>query len=58
MNNFGCFAFLIVQNLPSPIGTTTAWMNWAMVVATVASLLVIVPLDEQQRRMMVDEGMG
>ena len=51
--NLCCFLFLLVpQCFAATLGT--AWMSWALVVAFLVALLILLPLREPRRRLAVD----
>ncbi len=56
LNNVGVFLFLLVTQLFPNIGT--GWMNWCVVGAAAAAIALVIPLKEEQRRIMVDASEG
>ena len=49
-----CNAAMIVFLLVPNFTPATLWMNWAVAGSCLASLLALVPLEEQQRRLALD----
>jgi FLVCR family MFS transporter len=47
VNNLGCLVFLLIPMIP---GIGTAWMNWSVAAACVASLVCVVPFSSNYGR--------